>query len=423
MMVTAGKCPRIEDNDSGFSWLTTIDKELEPASQTLMKKKPVWMLKIIGFAALLLIIVYSVLRFHIYDTSFWDRNTEHLVKYTSDASSKQPQYLESQTSLRNKNEKSKHARFLIFAGPHKTGTTSIQSWFDSHWKFLLKHGWVWPRDQHGKTRKKYFGYFVWSLLKINKIEISQGGEFSRLGFNGSSHEGEEMVQWLNFTIREHLQNGLNVVIHSEEFDYVNIESFKDQILSGIRSISPFSAEVVVMIRFPRWRHMMSCWSQTRHLLRKPVSVDFGKWSCESIRAMKIGGRGSIPIGSALRPVRLAQRFQSSGFDTTLVNYSSINPEDYVDTLIHHFLGLNTNKRVIRHRHNANKGNISVDKWEDFFGEERLDRLEAILSAHDCLESEIDGLRLMNLDLDYFQNCDFKKLKKSISSYIIKYCDY
>merc|ERR1719320_860654 len=44
----------------------------------------------------------------------------------------------------NEQQRNQNARFLVFVGPHKTGSTTLQTWFYSHEEFLLENGWVWP---------------------------------------------------------------------------------------------------------------------------------------------------------------------------------------------------------------------------------------------------------------------------------------
>jgi len=297
----------------------------------------------------------------------------------------------------NEQQRNQNARFLVFVGPHKTGSTTLQTWFYSHEEFLLENGWVWPG-----AGVKEFCKLVYALTRWEPM-------------NPKCKETKWVLDWRwhwwKSTIYEHLHNGKNVVISSEEFDLANDDQLGRLILEGLKKIS-FSVEVIAMIRFPRWKHMLSLWKEIQE---SPVIPGFEKWICDSFRSLKDNRPGVILVSTVLRPYRLARKYQSGGFKTTLVNYTAIKRDKYMKTVVQHFLQLNISNKETQQVLNARH-------YDHDLGEEQINRLETVLSAYDCYEGKIDGLSLMNMESDYVENCDSEKLNEAVQIYVDEYCD-
>ena len=59
---------------------------------------------------------------------------------------------------------------------------------------------------------------------------------------------------------EIVERNRSVVIHAEAFDRATL--YPEPLLSNLKRMSPVArAEVVTMIRFPRWAHMVSMWGE------------------------------------------------------------------------------------------------------------------------------------------------------------------
>jgi len=169
--------------------------------------------------------------------------------------------LETQPQSREKQNIKKTQRICILAGPHKTGSTSIQENFRNWYNISLSHplhnNWVWP-NQGGKAEY----YQIISGLIQNKINNKIKIEYGTLENGLQKRRNEIEKQW---------KNGYNIVFGSEVLDVASVkgdETFFERFSSKLlpEDVLDEQINVVVMYRTPKIKHLISLWHENfKHL--------------------------------------------------------------------------------------------------------------------------------------------------------------
>lgn len=148
------------------------------------------------------------------------------------------------------NSTAMNQRVVILPGPHKTGTTSIQSFFVTLMEENNMGNWVWP-----SSHEKGFSDLGYAIL-----------------FDPNDSDG--CMEYRGNKIREVWKNGHSVVFGAELFDYFAALSPNE--LPGaferLKSVLPPDSyndlHVVVMYRTPRMSHLVSSWKQEIAMMKR-----------------------------------------------------------------------------------------------------------------------------------------------------------
>ena len=167
-------------------------------------------------------------------------------------------------------------QIIILAGPHKTGTTSIQTnmWLWTSNEDSIFADWVWPvppkilkieeNDTHEWDFTPSKGFYM--LLEALGPKTLNKLKKERKLFE--SHNKQEVLQIYKQHLNNKWEEGKNIIFGTEAFDViikdpkrgVSMLNRLEHILPATTTVST-STTVVVMYRTPKIKHLISIWHQ------------------------------------------------------------------------------------------------------------------------------------------------------------------
>jgi len=284
-------------------------------------------------------------------------------------------------------------RFVILAGPHKTGSSSVQHNI-MHWtsvENMISQNWVWPvpslvteiesndKNNWEWTNAKGF-YALVESLRNPAYTITSRLLFRRLSLVQLQREYRTtfLKTWIE---------GKNIVIGSEAFDHCVKDFDGERIVDDIVNLMPWSqdkfydipgnindATVVVMYRSPRVNHLISMWHE--------FHTNFKKQSFYSWLEKTTNNFG------ALDSLGLAEIFLNGGFKVTLIDVGGVLKKGYDTSNVVACDVLNvpctSKKEIIGLKEKPVTKNVKSTKnfWLNVT-DEQLMEMESILIRYDC----------------------------------------
>lgn len=284
-------------------------------------------------------------------------------------------------------------RVVILPGPHKTGTTSVQSFLTSLTKKQLLGNWTWPASS-----SKAFSDVAHSIF------------FDPEDKHGNLRRKRENIQKI-------WKKGYSIAIGAELFDYVGatlglgspaeLPAVFERLYSIFpQKIDPFrDMTAVVMYRTPRSSHLISAWKQQlamgkrkrgrqgvwRAPLQKEANRKYKKqppslseWLCTGEWQGKVKFHMDKILAAQLAPMSVASAFSKFG-NTSVVIGDMSGMEDISNAVACEVLqvpctnegmvvGYNKTRKVLNQR--SNPVELGLNKKE-------IEQVEDILRRMDC----------------------------------------
>lgn len=252
-----------------------------------------------------------------------------LAKYTPANSDEQ----------RTKHHKTRQ-RICILAGPHKTGTSSLQanfySWSEETTKFkdskfqplskpLLK-SWVWPvprkiaEIEHADPKA-----WGWSPSKVfypmMEVLVSKNSHHAERSLY-QKFNADEILDMYKDTIQHHWNKGRNIVFGTEAMDMiVKLEGGPAMLRKISTKVLPQSIDgdqitVIVVYRTPKVKHLVSMWHQN---CNKPTPENkFYEWITTTDNSL-----------GALDALGMVEMFlNETDWNVALVDLEGLTKDDY-----------------------------------------------------------------------------------------------
>ena len=306
----------------------------------------------------------------------------------------QEQSMTAASAITNHVSSSSKKRVVILPGPHKTGTTSVQSFLVSLTKKNLLGDWEWPASS-----SKAFSGVAHSVL-FNSDDKHNFLKKKKAKINAA---------WK--------KNNHSVVLGAELFDYVAATppEHLPSVFQRLQTIFPEDVEdmtAVVMYRTPRSSHLVSAWKQQIAMAKRAGGGQVWRNKIERKSGEKKGKAPSLAeflchgqwkghtefnvdkiVAAQINPMGVANAFLRYGNMSVTVGDMS-NMTDIPSTIVCEVLGIPCNE----------KGKvIGLNKTKPKVLNQRENPVELRLSAKDMNEVE-NVLRRM----DCFYYCDLRE---------------
>jgi len=308
-----------------------------------------------------------------------------LVGVVSDISTSSQAMVSYEDLVRHLNNETLTKRVVILAGPHKTGSTSLQNnfhkWTGSD-NYLLDK-WAWPvpavitkyeseDENHWQWNPSKGFYALAELLRDNKHSITD-----RLVFQKSTRE--ELLQSYKTEFLRAWSAGYNLIIGSEAFDNV-IKDDDDEMIERLLALMPWNLNegvgndritVVVTYRVPRVKHLISVWRET-----KKDNQSFKEWILKTKNEL-----------GAIDSLGLVEMFLKKGLNVVLADINGIGEagHDISNVIACEVLQARcTDERQLV----GSDPPLIMNTKENFRGHlkitnEQMDKMDAAMRSYDC----------------------------------------
>lgn len=159
-------------------------------------------------------------------------------------------------------------KILLLAGPHKTGSSTIQynsfliSEFMEKWAFV--DPWATKDDKFKVVKLGHSKHFAALLFAIR-------GQLNHPNFVSTPVQPDEIINAFREDIQAKWNQGKSITVGSEELDFsvadyedesgINGTQFLDKLLSTLPANTKNVTEVVIAYRSPRAKHFLSLWKE------------------------------------------------------------------------------------------------------------------------------------------------------------------
>lgn len=203
-------------------------------------------------------------------------------------------------------------RLVIFAGPHKSASSSIQEFLVRYMSGRPKYqavsqGWKWPKIDSKSVKR-----------------VPERKVFAQLVSSNDTELHEDILRG----ILDGWQQTENMVLASEEFDRFGTTPWSQRDgMKALRKIvdrvKPPQLDIVVNYRTPRHKQWISIWKQLTALAnrKKPGSetVDYKYFICQDERAWEF-------LDCVANPLGLVKALRSNGWNTTLMDMGGVEEQ-------------------------------------------------------------------------------------------------
>jgi hypothetical protein len=285
---------------------------------------------------------------------------------------------------------SQQQRIVLLAGPHKAGSTSMQTNAVLFGKVLNTESWDWIDPPKMKSFTKFREEKRMALLLYSLTNRTQNGRNRKKIPEPSS---SEMLTMYRTEIRKQLGLGLNIVLGSEEIDSVAAPHTKADALDEFLTIFPAEASrdmsVVITYRAPRIQHLISLWKQLMEDTSIKTFYDF------------VHSKDALLQLYTIDSMSLADAFLKRGFQVYLLDLAGMASHG---SEVHSVLGCDLmelpcddtkmplslkdrpeilqlmtakqNKGTEKHTNEGEKGVLNVT-------ESQLDKMDDVMKNYDC----------------------------------------
>ena len=249
-------------------------------------------------------------------------------------------------------------RLVMLVGPHKSASTSVQSYLVKLEKagVLGQHNWKWIGNERNKGFAEASRYLLMG-------EISTTGERDVMKERTTAESLQQMA-------KEEWDKGTNLVAAAEFLDYAAYLSDKEATLAmeRMKQWLPEKArdgvEAVIMYRTPRASHLVSAWKQQvgfrKARTNEPwrLSLDdghprrvelgepphFSEWLCRGQWSNVMQYNISTIIAAQVNPFGLAHAYHHYlGADVTMIDMAGVRDGDTPSSVVCDVLRLPCNK--------------------------------------------------------------------------------
>eukprot|EP01084_Bolivina_argentea_P125644 222588_1 len=296
---------------------------------------------------------------------FIDDNNNNLINQTHIKTSQSIEY----------DKPTKKQRIVLLAGPHKTGSTSVQTNI-ANWSLSgILEDWSWPCPQNDayaynkQIHAKCFARLLWALDNRSKKVMNP-------------HETQLMY---SKTFQRLWNNNKSIVFGAEYTDHVIANEFEGELIIGnLMRFMPcypcniYQIEVVITYRTPRVTHLISLW----HQISKQNNVTH---LSEFIQ------RVLHTFFFIINPLGMAQRFAMKNISTRIIDTSGIARQNIDLSLVIacHILKVSCeNNTIIGLINNPVRLNVFTKKYPQNnlhkdVSENKLQAIEKVLQQFDC----------------------------------------
>ena len=282
----------------------------------------------------------------------------------------------------------KRQKVVILPGPHKTGTTSVQSFLASLSKKNLLGDWEWPASS-----SKAFSDVAHSVLLDNE-------------------DKHGILKRKRAKVQEAWKKRHNIVLGAELLDYVAATSTEElsSVFQRLYSIFPSEMDptkdmtTVVMYRTPRSSHLVSAWKQQiamakrrgggGHIWRRAIEKEgvkkgkaptLSQWLCNGTWEGKMEFNVNKIIETQVNPMGVARAFLRYG-NTSIVVGDMSNMTDISNTVACEVLGVPCTKEQKVVGWNKTKPKLLNQRENPAplgFSDAEMIQVEDILRRMDC----------------------------------------
>ena len=308
-----------------------------------------------------------------------------------------------QTTTRQLGQHHQGKRLVLFAGPHKSASSSVQEFFmryASDKKTTSKHpslvNWTWP---YNPRRRSYMPRKGFAPLVVEY----ENEELRNILY-------DTLMKVWNTTTTSNSNGGL--IFGSEEYDRFGDTPWSHR--NGFRSIQdilqltkPDQFEIVVNYRVPRHQQWISIWKQ----LTRTHPIPYREYLCQDdVRTWEY-------LDAVANPLGLVQAFRSKNWKTTLIDMSGV-AYDKMD--VAHVVACEVLQVPCKNGWLPGLEQIlqNTKTGDPEMSNEQLDQMEWILRQRDCsyretLESD-DGLNILHRH-SLWENCPSTSSSSPIDS--------
>ena len=294
-------------------------------------------------------------------------------------------------------------RIVILAGPHKTGSTSMQNNILQWTKLNLLGDWSWPvppliieiesNDDNNWEWNEAKGFYpLMESLRSTMTPRARARDIFQ------KYTKDEILEMYKSEFNKQWNMGKSLIIGSEAFDFCIKDEDGDHIFDNLMHILPVNTSkninnkildvtpngrnnlyitIVVTHRSPRVKHLQSVWSE--FILNQNViqRTSFKDWLLKTKNNFGV-----------LDSLGLAEFFMKRGVEVALVDGSGVSAKglDLSDVVACSVLNAScspTGERLVGvkdppviHNIKAGVGSLNVSK-------EQLDRMEEVIARYDC----------------------------------------
>jgi hypothetical protein len=211
-------------------------------------------------------------------------------------------------------------RLVIFAGPHKSASSTVQ-------ELLVQYG----TGRRRYRKVKAFQQWRWPLLQSSPIPArKQWAGLVTYNHNNHTEEEEEDRHQLQLAMQETYHQYPNVMVGSEEFDRFGQTPWSHR--NGVQAIQEIQQwlpaddaelELVINYRTPRHAQWISIWKQLTSLdelrMGEPA-VSYPDWICHDDRVWEY-------LDCVANPLGLANAFVQQNWTVSLIDMGGVTARD------------------------------------------------------------------------------------------------
>lgn len=222
-----------------------------------------------------------------------------------------------------------NTKLVIFAGPHKAASTSVESFF---YEYASGHS---RYDGNGnkkdnEERKKTFGlrFWLWPQVSGKVADVTEPDEPYKIFGHLVTDAGNEVLEKeILEGIREawETQGIEGVVIGSEMFDQIGEHTSYDA-MKALRkvvtylNVHPNDVTVALNYRTPRLEQWASMWSHDTN--NEDYTAEYNEWMCDADLASK----HIEVLATQMNPLNAAQAFVNEGWNVRLIDMEGVEAE-------------------------------------------------------------------------------------------------
>jgi hypothetical protein len=251
-------------------------------------------------------------------------------------------------------------RIVVFVGPHKTGSTSIEQFFVDY-----------ASNDNPKQKLAAFENWTWPMIGLR----SDGNALFGFEPNNPRHKNKTSRVKFERAIRDKMissgRESQNVFFGTENFDKFERTGALDKILDWMNCTTP---KMIVNYRSPRMDHWLSWWKQ-KEKNEKLNGVSFHDFLCYR----------SDPMPISLDPLFLVERLRNRGWQTYIVDMGGVS-KAYLD--VSHTIACEILEGVPCHNGWVGGLEQQIVRKNQLDGESglsksQLESMELVLRYHDC----------------------------------------
>jgi hypothetical protein len=281
-----------------------------------------------------------------------------------------------------------NTKLVIFAGPHKAASTSVESFF---YEYASGHSRT-DADGHKKDnheRKKTFGlrYWLWPRVYGHVANETEPLEpYKIFGHLVTEPENDALEQEILEDIREAWNTkGLEgVIIGSELFDQIGEQAPYDA-MKALRkvvaylNVKPNDVTVALNYRTPRVEHWASMWSHASKNVN--YTKEYEDWMCDE----ELVPKHVEILATQMNPLNAAEAFVKEGWNVRLIDMEGVESSgrDVSHVVACDVVAARCADGAVLNHLNDNPHKNAVDAEFSALNEEQRNDTEQLFRSLDC----------------------------------------